>query len=108
ILSGAFQPQDITRDGSRPLAGATPSHPGVVISFEAFIDGKHVPLKYPCDTFTDWQDNVRAMTAEQASSYVCTASGIPCNGAKILDRDSFTERYRAAAKRFHPDANGGT
>jgi hypothetical protein len=31
--------------------------PGVVLSFES----KHGPLSYPCDTFTDWQDNVRAI-----------------------------------------------
>lgn len=31
--------------------------PGVVLSFES----KHGPLSYPCDTFLDWQDNVRAI-----------------------------------------------
>lgn len=61
VLSGAFRADQITQDNSRPRAGETPAHPGVVISFEAYIDGKYVPLKYPCDTFTDWQDNVRAI-----------------------------------------------
>lgn len=61
VLSGAFRPDQITQDGSRPRSGETPSHPGVVVSFEAYIDGKYVPLKYPCDTFFDWQDNVRAI-----------------------------------------------
>lgn len=31
--------------------------PGVVLTF----DSRHGPLSYPCDTFTDWQDNVRAI-----------------------------------------------
>jgi hypothetical protein len=25
------------------------------------LDSKHGPLSYPCDTFTTWQDNVRAI-----------------------------------------------
>lgn len=62
ILSAAFRPGQILQDGSRPNAGAAAAHPGVVISFEALIDGKYVPLKYPCDTFDDWKDNVRAIS----------------------------------------------
>lgn len=31
--------------------------PGVILSF----DSKFGPLRYPCDTFDDWQDNLRAI-----------------------------------------------
>lgn len=31
--------------------------PGVILAFAS----KHGPLRYPCDTFDDWQDNVRAI-----------------------------------------------
>ncbi len=31
--------------------------PGVVLAFES----KHGSLSYPCDTYNDWQDNVRAI-----------------------------------------------
>lgn len=40
-----------------PRADARPRSPGVIISFES----KHGPQSYPCDTFADWQDNVRAI-----------------------------------------------
>lgn len=38
-------------------ASARPRSPGVIVSFGS----KHGPLRYPCDTFTDWQHNVRAI-----------------------------------------------
>lgn len=38
-------------------AGAKLRGPGVVISFGSRVGA----LRYPCDTFTDWQDNVRAI-----------------------------------------------
>lgn len=47
---------DIRRDGML-RATARPSKPGVAISFTC----KHGPLTYPCDRFTHWQDNVRAV-----------------------------------------------
>lgn len=41
----------------RPLARAQAEHPGVIFS----IDSRHGHLSYPCDTFTTWQDNLRAI-----------------------------------------------
>lgn len=41
----------------RPRAHATAEHPGVIFS----LDSKHGALSYPCDTFTTWQDNLRAI-----------------------------------------------
>lgn len=52
----AMREQDFRIDGS-PRANAKASHPGVILSF----DSKFGPLRYPCDTFTEWQDNVRAI-----------------------------------------------
>ncbi|WP_051137845.1 hypothetical protein [Leucobacter chironomi] len=51
IPAGAFR-----RDG-RPYANARPEHPGVIFS----LDSRHGHLSYPCDTFTAWQDNLRAI-----------------------------------------------
>ena len=45
------------RNDGRPRAHATPEHPGVIIS----LDSKFGHLSYPCDTFTTWQDNLRAV-----------------------------------------------
>jgi hypothetical protein len=52
----AIQPGGFRLDG-RPRADARPEHPGVIFS----IDSRHGHLSYPCDTFTAWQDNLRAI-----------------------------------------------
>lgn len=51
IPAGAFR-----LDG-RPYANAKAEHPGIIFS----IDSRHGHLSYPCDTFTTWQDNLRAV-----------------------------------------------
>jgi hypothetical protein len=38
-------------------AGASPKKPGVILSFSC----KHGQLMYPCDTYADWKDNLRAI-----------------------------------------------
>lgn len=48
---------DLWRLDGRPRAHAVAEHPGVIFSLES----KHGPLSYPCDTFTTWQDNLRAV-----------------------------------------------
>lgn len=48
---------DLWRLDGRPRAHAVAEHPGVIFS----LDSKHGPLSYPCDTFTAWQDNLRAI-----------------------------------------------
>lgn len=49
---------DLWRIDGRPRAHAVPEHPGVILS----LDSIYGHLSYPCDTFTTWQDNVRAIT----------------------------------------------
>jgi len=49
--------EDFIRLDGKLRPGAKTAHPGVIISF----DSAHGPLSYPCDTFTDFQDNVRAI-----------------------------------------------
>lgn len=56
VLQAYVVEQQIRRDGML-YAQAQPSRPGVIVSFES----KHGPLSYPCDTFTRWQCNVRAI-----------------------------------------------
>lgn len=48
---------DLWRLDGRPRANAVAEHPGVIFSLES----KHGALSYPCDTFTTWQDNLRAI-----------------------------------------------
>lgn len=56
VLQIAMREQDFRLDGM-PRANAKPEHPGVILS----IESRHGPLSYPCDTFTRWQDNLRAI-----------------------------------------------
>lgn len=48
---------DLWRLDGKPRAHAVAEHPGVIFS----LDSKHGHLSYPCDTFTTWQDNLRAV-----------------------------------------------
>jgi hypothetical protein len=56
VLEMAISESQIRLDGY-PYASAKPDHPGVILS----IESKWGPLRYPCDTFDSWQDNVRAI-----------------------------------------------
>ncbi|QNJ55547.1 hypothetical protein SEA_PHINKY_55 [Microbacterium phage Phinky] len=53
----AVDPAKFRRDG-RPYANAIAEHPGVILSFEIPKLGR---VSYPCDTFTTWEDNLRAI-----------------------------------------------
>lgn len=53
----AIDPSKFRNDG-RPYANAQATHPGVILSFELEGVGR---VSYPCDTFTTWEDNLRAI-----------------------------------------------
>lgn len=57
VLQIALREQDFRIDGM-PRAGSNPAHPGVILNIET--DNKPV-LSFPCDTFTHWHDNLRAI-----------------------------------------------
>lgn len=76
---------DIRLDGW-PRANARPSHPGVVLAFDSREYG---PLKYPCDNFTTWQDNLRAIALalealRKVDRYGVTKRGEQYTGWKAL------------------------
>lgn len=56
VLQAGFAREDIRNDGF-PRAKARPAHPGIVVSFES----RHGSLMFACDTFEDWEDNLRAV-----------------------------------------------
>lgn len=56
VIQLALEAKDIRLDGL-PRAHARPAHPGVILSFA----GRHGPLSFPCDTFADWESNLRAI-----------------------------------------------
>lgn len=53
----AIDPSQFRLDG-RPYANAKSAHPGVILSFTHPAVGA---LSYPCDTYTSWEDNLRAI-----------------------------------------------
>lgn len=56
VIQADCDRSEIRLDG-RFRANAKMRGPGVILSF----DSKHGPLSYPCDKFTTWQDNLRAI-----------------------------------------------
>ncbi len=61
VIGGRFSERDIRLDGMLRADAATPSHPGIELSFEAFIAGRRQRLVYATDVFSYWQHNVRAI-----------------------------------------------
>lgn len=74
VIEAGFSESDIRLDGW-PRSHARPAHPGVVLSFES----KFGPLRYPCDTFDDWHDNLRAV-------------GLALEALRKVDRYGVTKR----------------
>lgn len=56
VIQIALSSRDIRNDGW-PRSGARPGQPGVVLSF---VRGKEA-LQFACDTFDDWEANLRAI-----------------------------------------------
>ena len=59
---------DVRLDGKLRADSTNPKHPGVILTFEKFEgwdedtqQSRYVEMKFPCDTFTYWKDNVRAI-----------------------------------------------
>ena len=101
VLQMAVAEKDIRRDGWI-RSNARPEHPGVILSF----DSKYGPLSYPCDTFDDWQANVRAIALalealRKVDRYGVTKTGEQYTGWKRLPgpgQSTVTMTARAAAE----------
>ncbi len=57
IVIQAYFGFDQIRNDGWPRSSANPSAPGVILSFES----RKGSLNFPCDTFLDWRDNLRAI-----------------------------------------------
>lgn len=130
VLEIAMREQDFRNDGL-PRAHARPTHPGVIVNIETKAYG---PLRYPCDRFTDWHDNLRAIALalealRKVDRYGVTKHGEQYAGWRAIeasqpmptaddaerslrlvagDMDGDLDRVvRAARAKVHPDRNGG-
>jgi hypothetical protein len=106
-----IKPEDLRRDGELLRANHKPYKPGVVLSFTIItrrlrnnqtgeIRNETKTLSYPCDTYNDWQDNVRAiaLSLEKLRSVarygvfkyedMISRLALPSAEGKISDRDA--------------------
>ncbi|MEV8023686.1 hypothetical protein [Microbacterium sp. NPDC080220] len=79
-------PAEQFRLDGRPRATAKAEHPGVILT----MDSRHGALSYPCDTFTTWQDNVRAIALalealRKVDRYGVTRRGEQYRGFRALE-----------------------
>jgi hypothetical protein len=130
VLEIAIRERDFRVDGL-PRASARPSHPGVILNIET---AKFGPLRYPCDRFTDWQDNLRAIALalealRKVDRYGITQHGEQYAGWRAIEsvnpeptaddaeralrlvvgdmHGDLGRVARAAKSQTHPDRNGG-
>lgn len=83
----------------RPYADAKAEHPGVIFS----IDSRHGHLSYPCDTFTTWQDNLRAIALalealRKVDRYGVTKRGEQYRGFLALEATAAPAGFATAAE----------
>lgn len=85
VMQIALEESQFRRDGY-PRAGAVAEHPGVILSMNT-PDGA---LSFPCDTFSSWEENLRAivLTMERLRAikrYGVATNGQQYDGWKALD-----------------------
>lgn len=98
---------EIRQDGL-PLATAKPSQPGVIVKFE----NRHGRFSYPCDKYTSWADNLRAiaLTLEALRAidrYGATYDGEQYKGWTALPTDTNADPLVKAASLIVTTAGNG-
>lgn len=114
VIQLALDEADIRRDGV-PRARSRPEHPGVILAFEKWMPTRKVndkgqplgiyrPLSFPCDAFTDWESNLRAIALSlealrKVDRYGVTQSGEQYTGwAALPSPDGAIETREQAAQ----------
>ena len=100
-LSTMHSPHDVRLDGKLRGDSTNPKHPGVILTFEKFEgwddegqQSRYVEMRFPCDTFGYWKDNVRAIAlaleALRKVDRYGVRSGSQYAGFKALPPGDFT------------------
>lgn len=97
----AIRPEDFRLDGY-PRANARQIHPGVILSFDSTVGH----LSYPCDTFTTWQDNLRAValaleSLRKVDRYGVTKRGEQYRGFLALEATAVPAGFSTADEALH-------
>lgn len=84
VIQAFVKESDLRLDG-RLRSDSRPEKPGVILNFT----GIHGPLQYPCDSFTHWKDNMRAIALalealRKVDRYGVTTKGEQYTGWKAL------------------------
>lgn len=124
ILAAGFREQDLRLDGMPRANALEPSHPGIILSFNAHAIAGRPRLEYGTDVCERWQHNVRSIAlgleslravdrygitrrSEQYAGFREITSGgdepSPARGRRLIDEHG---GYRAALHATHPDAGG--
>ena len=132
ILIQAYFDREAIRVDGWPKGGRAPSSPGIILTFTS---GSAGTMSFPCDTYSHWEDNIRAIglalealrairrygvgkTTEQYRGF----TALPPAGNSRATAISFLSRitgwqepqikgdlqgaYRLAARACHPDTGG--
>lgn len=96
-------PREAFRLDGFPRSTAKPAHPGLILT----LDSKFGPLSYPCDTFTRWEDNLRAIALalealRKVDRYGVTKRGEQYRGFLAIEGAAPAESFvsRSAAVTF--------
>lgn len=127
ILIQAYLDYDDIRNDGWPRSNARPRSPGVIVSFET-PDGA---LSFPCDTYLNWEHNVRAIALALSALRAVERYGVTRRNeqykgwaklppapsrmsradafvffslhASVPTAENFKAAYRSAAAKLHPD-----
>lgn len=107
VLEIDISASDLRLDGTL-RANARPQGPRVCL----YASTKHGPLMMPCDTFTDWRWNVRAIALSlealrQVDRYGCAARGEQYRGWTAIPASTSMTTKVEAAWRLLADILGG-
>lgn len=113
VLQMDCNERDIRVDGEL-RASAKPNSPAIILAFEYFVWGgtynekgqrlgRYLPLSFPCDTFDDWQDNLRAIALamealRKVDRYGVTRSGEQYKGWLALPESGGLQSDEDAAR----------
>lgn len=98
VIEAGFDLNSIRNDGW-PYSNAKPNHPAVAVSATT----KHGPVRWPCDTYDDWQDNLRAISLalealRAVDRYGVTQGGEQYRGWAALPAPGQSESGQIAAR----------
>jgi hypothetical protein len=105
VIQCYLERKDIRNDGW-PRSSARPSKPGVIVTFQQGEDS----ISMPCDTFLDWEQNLRAIALtlhalRMVGQYGVTKHNEQYAGFKRLEAPSKQSEREWAAK-FLTDLSG--